>query len=53
MTWPSSVGFTPRSELRMAVSISPMVDMSYGLIKSMRGSGTEMVAIWLIGVGAP
>ena len=53
MTWPSLLGVRPRSDFRMAFSMSPMVLRSQGRIISMRGSGTEMPASWFSGVGAP
>ncbi len=53
MMLPSLVGLTPRSELRIAVSIAFSCEASYGLTMTMRASGTLMLAICVIGVGAP
>jgi hypothetical protein len=53
MMLPSLVGLTPRSESRMARSMSPSELLSYGLMTAMRGSGTVSDDSWLIGVIAP
>ena len=50
---PSLAGFMPRLACCRAFSISPMTPRSKGLTVTMRGSGTEMVASWFKGVGAP
>ncbi len=50
---PLLVGFTPRSELRIAVSIGPSCACSYGFTTTIRGSGTVILDIWVIGVGDP
>ena len=53
MTLPSLVGLTPRSESRIAFSISPIADLSYGVIRMMRASGVWKDASCCSGVGAP
>ena len=50
---PSLLGLTPRSESRIAFSIAPSCEASYGLMITMRGSGTPIEAICGSGVGAP
>lgn len=37
----------------MAFSIGPIWDISYGLMMSIRGSGTAILAIWVMGVRVP
>ena len=49
----SLVGLTPRSESRMARSMTPSELLSYGLMTAIRGSGTVSDDSWLIGVTAP
>jgi hypothetical protein len=53
MMEPSLDGLTPRSELRMASSMTRSEDLSKGETIAIRGSGTEKDASWLIGVTAP
>ena len=52
-TMPSVVGFTPRSESRIAFSTACSWLASYGLMTAIRASGMLIAAIWVIGVGAP
>ena len=53
MTLPSFCGVSPMSEARIAFSMFFIVDASQGEITSVRGSGTWMAAICMIGVGVP
>ena len=50
---PSLVGFTPRSESRMAFSIAAIAPMSYGATMTTRASGTVKDASCCSGVGVP
>ncbi len=43
----------PRSDFWMAFSISEIIFGSQGAMTSMRGSGEEMLPIWLRCVGVP
>ena len=47
------LGVRPNSDLSIAFSISPMTEGSQGRMTRRRGSGVEMAAIWLSGVGTP
>ena len=53
MMLPSLLGFTPRSESRIARSMAPIELLSYGLMMTMRASGVVKEASWFTGVGAP
>ena len=53
MIVPSLVGLTPRSESRIAFSIAGSAVLSYGVMMSIRASGTWNDASWFTGVGAP
>jgi hypothetical protein len=53
MMLPSFVGLTPRSESRIARSMSPSELLSYGLMTAIRGSGTVSDESWFTGVIAP
>src|SRR5204863_3623581 len=53
MTLPSFTGWMPRSDFMMAFSTSLSCAASHGWIMSVRASGTETEAIWLMGVGLP
>ena len=53
MMLPSLVGLTPRSESRIAFSIARSELLSYGVMITIRGSGTVNEASWLIGVIVP
>ena len=50
---PSTIGLRPRLASRMARSTACTVDRSQTWTESMRGSGTLIVATWLIGIEAP
>jgi hypothetical protein len=50
---PSSVGFTPRSESRIAFSIAPIALWSNGAMMMIRASGTVNDASCWSGVGLP
>ena len=50
---PSLLGLTPRSESRMARSISCIADLSNGMTRMVRGSGFWNEASCWSGVGAP
>ena len=52
-TWPSTVGLNPRLALRIALSTAPTIDLSQTWTESMRGSGTLIVATWLMGMCEP
>ena len=52
-TLPSICGVTPRFAARMALFISASTVGSKGVILIWRGSGVEIVARFLMGVGAP
>ena len=51
--FPSLLGFSPRSEARIAFSMSPICETSYGWMVIREGSGTCNVATWLIGIEEP
>jgi hypothetical protein len=53
MMLPSLVGLTPRSESRIARSMTPSEPLSYGLMMAIRGSGTVSEDSWFTGVIAP
>ena len=49
----SAIGLMPNSALLIASRIALISFLSYGLINNCLGSGTAILAIWLIGVGSP
>ena len=53
MRLPSLVGLTPRSLSRIAFSIAPRADLSYGFTTAIRGSGMLIDDICEIGVVVP
>jgi hypothetical protein len=53
ITEPSLPGFTPRSESRIAFSIAAIAPLSYGEMRTVRGSGTWKPASCCSGVGEP
>src|SRR5438552_14986026 len=53
MTLPSFTGWMPRSDFMIAFSISFSCAASHGWIISVRASGTDTEAIWLMGVELP
>ena len=53
MTLPSLAGLMPRSDFWMAFSTAGIILVSHRAIMSIRGSGTEMLPTWLMGVGEP
>ena len=48
--WPSTIGLSPRSEERIALSTAFTWVLSQTWTESMRGSGILMVATWLSGI---
>ena len=50
---PSFWGLMPRSEVWMAFSMALRIEPSQGLMRRLLGSGEEMAATWLMGVGLP
>ena len=48
--WPSTIGLSPRSEERIALSTAFTCVLSQTWTESMRGSGMLMVATWLSGI---
>src|SRR5688500_844614 len=50
---PSLDGFSPRSDSRIAFSMSLMTERSHGVIVSIRGSGAETVPTWFSGTREP
>ena len=50
---PSFTGVSPRSDFWMAFSMAPIWPASQGWMTSVRASGVDTEAIWLIGVGLP
>src|SRR5262245_29761859 len=52
-TLPSLDGLRPRSDSRTARSSAAMIDGSNGCATIRAGSGTDMVATWLIGIFDP
>ena len=53
MIFPSLVGLMPRSDFWISFSMTLSMLCSQGAIWMMRGSGMEMLATWLMGVGEP
>ncbi len=53
MTLPSSFGFTPRSDSRIACTISFVEFLSNGVMSTIRASGMWMEANCCRGVAAP
>ena len=53
MILPSLEGVRPRSLLRIAFSTAESILVSHREICKRRGSGAEMLAIWVSGVGVP
>jgi len=53
MVDPSFVGLKPKSEARIAFSIFPSAERSYGCTSNCRGSGAAILASCWSGVGAP
>src|SRR5688572_21618454 len=53
MSLPSFTGCTPRSDLMMAFSMADSWAASHGWTTTVRASGVDTEAIWLMGVGVP
>ena len=41
---PSLLGFNPKSDVKIAFSIAPIIVLSHGAIKIIRGSGADTLA---------
>ena len=50
---PAVFGVSPRSDLKMAFSTAPTMDLSHGVITSVRASSTVTLATWLMGISDP
>ncbi len=53
MTSPEVAGFSPRSESRIAFSITGTIFFSQGWTAIVRASASVMFAHWPIGIGVP
>ena len=53
MTSPDVAGLSPRSESRIAFSMTGIIFFSHGCTVIVRASASVMFAHWAIGIGVP